>query len=196
VPDDFKVHDPKIFTGVGLKPVPGHEAQAEPRIKLLERTVNFDRRDTPWMMAEFVCEVTAADKPEALDFIRKTLAVHIGMSDLHCPTAPDPEVPVRPDFPHPFLVGPSADPLKPEYLLSGTVNDRFLAAWRKYGRIYFELHVWVRRGEVDESTFMWCVLGNDSPLRVIVTDDEPTIVTLDAKSGYRCLYAQKKGWTV
>lgn len=196
---DFNVLDPVIFTGAGLRPAIGEEAAAEPIIRRLERDIGFDRRDTPWVMSEFVCEVNSPDVPDALERIRKGLSVHIGISDLHCPTAPDPEVPVRSDFPHPFLIGPTADPLKPDYLLSGTVNDRFLASWKKYGRIYFELHVWVRRGgdpAKDESTFLWCVLGADSPLRVIVQAERPTIVPVDTGAKYRCLYAQKKGWGV
>lgn len=191
--ETVRPHDPAFFTGAGLRPLPGEEKQAESVIRRLEEMVEFNRADTPWVMAEFVFDT---DHPGALEYVRQAITLHIAASDIHCPTKPDPEVPTTAEFPHPFIVGPSADPAEPTYLLSGTVGDRFLAAWEKYGRVYFELHLWVRRTDParDESLFMWLVLGKDSPLKVIVQESRPVIIPVDETRKYRCLYAAKKGW--
>lgn len=191
--ENIKPHDPAIFTGAGLTALPGEEAQAEPVIRRLERDVGFNREDAPWVMTEFVFDT---DHPGALEFIRQGLAVHIGTSDMHCPTKPDPEVPVSADFPHSFIIGDTDDPTVPTYLLSGTVSDRFVTAWKKYQRLYFEIHLWVRRTDPtkDESLFMWVVLRKNDPIRLIVNEPQPIIIPVDTGRSYRCLYAAKKGW--
>ena len=193
--EGIKPHDPHIFTGAGIQPLPGYEAEAEPIIRRLEQDIGFNRADTPWVMSEFLFETEAEG---ALDFIRQNISVHVGMSDMHCPTAPDPEVPPTADFPHPFIVGNDPDPTVPTYLLSGCVSDRFLAAWQKYRHVYLELHVWVLRPDrtKDESLFLWTVLDGrrKDPLRLIVQTPKPVIIPVDTTRQYRCVYAQKKRW--